>query len=203
MDVYLDEERLAINPTTLAEVIEHVRQRIADGDRVIVEVRMDGQSLTEEQLDACEQQPLECDEVQLVTADPYELARQTLEQIREALLQVKDAQQEAANLLQSDQAAEAMEHVRDLLQVWQQAQQSVLHSAQLLGLSLDEIRVGERDLPQIVDQLSTALGDIRQQLSARDWIGLADTLAYPLDEAADAWCAMIDVLCEQIDDRQS
>jgi hypothetical protein len=196
MDIYLDNQPLTCDENTLGGLLSEARQKLGDSERVIVEIRLDGQALDAAALD--EQQVIEAEEVQFVTANPRELTVSTLQQVRNALDNARDAQSEAASLLRADQANDALDQIRDLLTVWQQAQQSVLHSAQLLDIPLNEMEANGRPVAEVVDELSEMLSELRTQLTSNDWLGVADTLDEPLRLAVDDWQHLIDALCQRI-----
>lgn len=198
MDIYLDHDRFDTDATTLGGLIAAVRDRLSDSGRAIVEVRFDGDTVPSDELETRHDQVIEADEVQLITAEPFELARQSLLDVGEALAGVRENQQKAAELLQSDKPAEALNAIREALQVWQQAQETVLQAGRLIGLDLDHTEVNGELVPAIIESLAGRLKTVRDQLVANDWIGLADTLAYELDETIDTWVAMIDVISDQI-----
>mgnify|MGYP006300455585 CR=1 FL=1 len=202
MDIFLDHDRFDTDATTLGGVIAAARDRLSQSGRMIVEVRLDGNTVPSDELESHHDQPIDAEEVQLITAEPFELARQSLLDVKEALAGVRDDQQKAAELLQSDQPADALNAIREALQVWQQAQQTVLQAGRLIGLDLDHTQVEGQPIPEIVDHLAEQLKTVRDQLLANDWIGLADTLAYELDEAIGTWSAMIDELSNQIKARK-
>ena len=112
MEVYLDSDQLDTAQTTLGGVIDEVRQRLASTGRFIVEIRLDGEALEEEALIAAQDQTIEAEEVQLITADPIELSQQTLAAAQEALDAARQNQERAAELLQADDTKAAMAEVR-------------------------------------------------------------------------------------------
>jgi hypothetical protein len=95
-----------------------------------------------------------------------------------------------------------MDHIRHALAVWQQAQQALLQSAQLLDVPLDDLTVADRPMAELVDELGELLNQVREQLTAGDFLGLADTLAYPLTDALDTWAALIDAMCGKIEEKR-
>jgi hypothetical protein len=198
MDIYLDHDRFDTDATTLGGLIAAARDRLSDSGRMIVEVRFDGDTVPSNELETRHDQDIKADEVQLITAEPFELARQSLLDVRDALAGVRENQQRAAELLQSDKPAEALDAIREALQVWQQAQETVLQAGRLIGLGLDHTEVNGQRVPSIIESLAGRLKTVREQLLANDWIGLADTLGYELDETIDTWVAMIDELASQI-----
>lgn len=203
MDVYIDNDLAELAGANLGDLIAAARARLEPTGRLIVEVRVDGRTLSAEEFDSlCDSQPA-AEEIQFITADPYALATITLGEVHDALTTARQAQQQASELLQSDHAAAAMDHIRHALGVWQQAQQALLQSAQLLDVPLEELTVADRPMTDIVDELGNLLNQIREQLTAGDHLGLADTLAYPLTDALDTWAALIDAMCTRIQQTRS
>ncbi|MAE61952.1 MAG: hypothetical protein CMJ49_11430 [Planctomycetaceae bacterium] len=198
MDVFIDNDPFTTSHTQLGRIINDAADKVAPARRIIVEVRLDGDALDDDQLAAAEPNDVTADEVQFITADPYELARQTLLEVQDRLDLARDAQQRASVKLQADNAAEAMDNVREAMAVWQVAQDSLLKSAQLLNIPLDDIESDGRSASQTITLLAGRLAQMGEQLNARDWIGLADTLGYELDATVDQWSAMIDTVAQHI-----
>jgi hypothetical protein len=202
MDVFIDNDPAQLTGANLGDLIASARAKLETTSRIIVEVRVDGRTLSAEEFDALTDSQPAAEEVQFITADPYSLATVTLGEVRDALTTARQAQQQAAELLQSDNAAQAMDHIRHALAVWQQAQQALLQSAQLLDVPLDDLTVADRPMAELVDELGELLNQVREQLTAGDFLGLADTLAYPLTDALDTWAALIDAMCGKIEEKR-
>ncbi len=200
MQVHVDGQPVQVDADTLGQAIAAVRDHLSatDAGRVIVEVQLDDRSLPDSELTEKHDQSIGSAELSLLTANPYELARQTLLDVGEALAAANDQQQQAADLLRSDQPRDALDHVRTALGTWQQAQQAVQQSAQLLHIDLDALQVDGRPISQITDELVEHLRAVREQLVASDWVGLADSLAYDLGEATGTWAKLIDTLADHI-----
>jgi len=198
MDVFLDSDAFTTEATTLAEILSEVQQELRPSGRLIVEIRVDGRTLTDREQQNMDAMALEADEVQLITADPVDLALNTLEEITEALAGAREAQQIAAEKLRDDETGAALEHVRSALLVWQQAQQTVEQVADLLAIPLNDLLVDERPVTEVVDELVETLTRARDELLNGDWLGLADTLGFELDEAAEQWAGILKMLSDWI-----
>lgn len=199
MKVLLDSQPLAIDRGTLGDLIDAAQAALGGGGRVIVEVRFDGDIVGAAAMDERMDQPVEASVVELESADPRALTQETLGQVASALNAVRDEQEQAAALYRSDQANEATEHAREALGVWQQAQATVMHAAQLLQLDLDRMTVGDQTVPALIEGLVEQLRAFREQLQAGDWLGVADTLEFELADAAERWSLLIAELQRQID----
>lgn len=191
MPIYLDGQRTELTGQTLADVLEEAQRRVADAGRIIVEIIINGQTLSQEQIEASSRQPVLGSELRLESADPHELAGTTLEQVRIGLTDAREAQAEAANLFQQDQPSDAMQQVSRAISVWQQTQQAVLQSTMLLGINLDEKTFENQPVIRMTDSLLAQLRTLRDLIAAGDTVGLADTLAYEWPEMTDRWDRLI------------
>lgn len=200
MQVLVDSRPLDAEGSTLGELIDAAHESLRGSGRLVVEVRVDGALIEAGTLDAQMNEPVTGETVELATADPRTLAQETLGQVAAVLGDVRDVQEKAAGLLRSDQPGDALEQVREAVGVWQQAQASVMHSAQLLGLDLDGMTLEGESAPAVIEQLADQLKALREQLNAGDWLGLADTLEYELTEAAERWTQLIAELQRRIGD---
>ncbi len=198
MDIYLDNSPLATDADTLGGIIDAGLADLDRERRMIVEVRLDGRTLKADELEQLITQPLTAQEVQLITADNRTLAEQTLADVGDALRSLADHQQKAAELLQSDQPGEAMEPIKHALAIWQQVQQSVLQTSQLMAIDLQTVSVGDRAATALIGALAEQLRAIRDQMVNQDWVALADSLAYELGDVVADWHELIGSLREQV-----
>ncbi|MBI1368138.1 MAG: hypothetical protein GC162_05735 [Planctomycetes bacterium] len=198
MDVFIDSDIFATAQSNLGAIITEAQKRLRASGRLIVEIRVDGRPLTEREQEHLDKALNGADELQFITANPVELGLSTLDEVGEALLGAREAQTLAAEALRADETGKALEHVRSSLLVWQQAQQTITQVAQLLAVPLDDLLVDKRSVPEVIDDLIDTLTKARSELLDGDWLGLADTLGYELDEAADVWAKMIGILAQWI-----
>jgi len=191
MAVYLDDQAAQIDGETLGAVLGAAQADLDARGRIVVEVRVDGESLTGSQLDERWEQAVADHEVKLYTADPASVAIEPLEQVRDRLGEAQTLQADAADLLQQDRGAEAFAKVAEAMSVWQQAQQAVSKSAQLLRLDLDNLTVEGRSVPELTDQTLAQLQELKGLLEGGDPVGLADALAYEWPEVTRRWEVLI------------
>lgn len=197
MQVYLDEQPVELPGSHLAALLDAARKRL-DGARVVVEVAVDGDKLNEQEITDRAEEKLGDVDVRLVTADPRELAIETLEQVRGRLGDAQELQQDAADLLQQDQTPPALQKVGQSVEAWLQVQQAVLQSAVLLNLDLDRIDVDGRPAHELTSQAVEQLGDVKTFIQANDTVALADALQYEWPETTAQWHRLIDALVAQI-----
>jgi hypothetical protein len=201
MTVYLDDESVKVSGDTLGPVLQEVSQRLDPAGRIVVEVLLNGEALIGDQLAQLKDAPIGNDELRLYSADPVELAVEVLHQVRAQLDDARQAQQEAADLFQRDQAGQALQRVTASLSVWQQAQQAVLQTTQMVGLDLDQQVFEGHPVGSIIQSLLGQLMQVRDLLTAHDTVGLADALAYEWPETVDRWQRLVSQLIQWIEQR--
>ena len=198
MRIFLDEQAVDLTGGSLGELLDGARRRLTDGGRVVVEVAVDGAKLGEEQLTAMAEEVLGERELRLTSAEPRALVVETLEQVRGRLTAAGELQQEAADLLQQDEAAAALTKVGESIEAWLQVQQAVLHSAMLLQLDLDRLMVDGQPAHRLTDEAVQQLQDVKAYIQSQDMVALADTLAYEWPETTARWQRLLDVMIDTI-----
>lgn len=198
MQVYLDEQPVELAGPSLGELLDAARARLAGDQRVVVEVSIDGQTLGESQISEQVAEPMGEREVRLTSADPRDLAVETLDQVRGQLNEASKAQAEAADLFQQDKTVDALNQVGQSIQAWLQVQQAVLHSAVLLNINLDQVMVDGEPAHVLTTASLEQLQDIKSFIQANDTVSLADALAYEWPETTAKWHALIDTLIDTI-----
>lgn len=198
MAIYLDDEPTALTGDDLSSVLAAAREQAQRDGRVVVEVQVDGEAVGADQLDAADEIAVADREVRLYSAEPKALARQTLEQVRPRLAEVKQIQEQAAEHLQQDEGPQAMARVRDMIEIWLQTQQAVLHSAVLVGIDLNELKVDDTPFERITAELLAKLQEVKVLLETQDSVALADTLQYEWPDLADQWDRLLGSMLENL-----
>ncbi len=162
---------------------------------MVVEVKIDGETLDPDRLEAEQHEPVD-GELRIYSADPRGLVIPSVEQARDQLVEAGRWQEEAADLLQEDKAAEAMQLIGKAFNAWQQAQQVVQQSAALLRIDLDALSFDGHTMPQVVGELLEQLKVLRDLLVANDTVALADALAYEWPAMNEKWIGVLDRFVE-------
>ncbi|MEM9295250.1 MAG: hypothetical protein AAGA57_05555, partial [Planctomycetota bacterium] len=136
MPVLLDDQPLASSPDKLVDALEAARQQLGPTGRIVVEVQLDGQHLTGEDLDDPARQSLDGRDLRLYSADATTLALTTLDQVRDRLSEARTLQAEAADLLRQDQAQDGLRKVGSAIEVWLQVQQAASQTAGLCNVEI-------------------------------------------------------------------
>lgn len=198
MSVTVDHEPLAVKElgfSTVGQVLSHLQK----DNRLVVQVLIDGQQPFFDEVCRLRQTALEGHTIYIETADPRTLAMQVLEEIAAQIEQADPARTEAAELLQKNQTAKALEKLGGCIRVWQDARDAVVKTADLLRINLTSIATDGRPLAQLIEDFSTQLRQIKSALEQRDYVSLGDVLLYEMEQSSQQWIAAIAAMRELIE----
>ena len=199
MQVYMDDQALELDASTIGDAIEEASDLAGKFGRIVVDVKLNDEQLEGEVLDAVMSRISAAGDVlKLETADTVELAVEVLNQMRGQINEIQRIQQEAADLLQQDQASEALALIGELTQCWLWVQQGVSQSSSLIGLRLDELKVGEESVEKYAVTLLKQLAELKELIINQDMVAMADALAYEWPEVAGKWDQLIVGLISEI-----
>jgi hypothetical protein len=197
MQVYLDGQALAVERATLASGLRAASEAAQKRGRVVVEVYVDGNLVSDTILSDPPDEVLGA-EMRMVSVEPRLLVRETLLDAAEALDKAGQEQTDAADEIQCGRVEGAMPLLQSAILKWQAVRDAVEKSASLLEIPLDS-RIagpGDRNLGQVVEGLATSLTEVRRTLESEDWSGLADLLAYDMAEQVKSWQGMLRSLAD-------
>ena len=179
---------------TVGQVLAHLKRE----KRLVVHVLIDGLEPDLQRLGDVRKSPLKDHHVFIETADPREMALDVLKQVESQLGEADRIKNEAAKLLQSNQNTRAMEKLSGCLTTWQHAQESLLNTARLLKIDLDQILIGGRPLTELIVQFAEQLKQIRSSLENRDFVTLGDVLIYETEQTSAQWRLALEELRRMI-----
>lgn len=195
MRVLLDDRELAVDRPSLAGALEAgLAQAEADG-RVLIEAKLDGVAIPDDQLANPTDAPLDGDELRLVSANPHALVRTSLFDARDALDDALERQTRAADLILTGQSSDALGALAEALEIWQAVRDVVAHGSELIEQTLGSGASFEDD----VRRLSELLTAIKHCLNAQDWAALADLLAYDLGDQGENWKLLLEEMAGQVE----
>ncbi|MGD0768221.1 MAG: hypothetical protein ABSB42_08510 [Tepidisphaeraceae bacterium] len=179
---------------TVGQVLAHLQRE----KRLVVHVLIDGLEPDLRRLGDVRKSPLKDHHVFIETADPREMAMDVLKQVESQLGEADRIKNEAAKLLQSNQNVRAMEKLSGCLTTWQHAQESLLSTARLLKIDLDQILIAGRPLTELIAQFAEQLKLIRSSLENRDFVTLGDVLIYETEQTSAQWRLALEELRRMI-----
>jgi hypothetical protein len=193
MSVTVDSEPLAAEAMglqTVGQVLAHLQR----DDRLVVNLLIDGEEPDLSRMNAVRQSSVRGKTLYIETAHPREMALDVLNEVESQLAEAEQFKTDAADLLQQNHVARAMEKLGLCFTTWQTAQESVHKVGQLLRIDLSALTVGGRSLVETLDEFSQQLRDIKQTLVDRDFVALCDLLLYETIETNRRWQAAFQAL---------
>ncbi len=203
MQVLLDGEEIRTERPTIAAALQAAKCEAEKRRRVIIEASLDGTPIADSWLECPPQEPRPGAEVRFVSADPLSLVRVTFLEIVEELQGAIGHQDAAAVAVQTGRLDEAMPRVTAALTVWQNVREGVLNGATLLAMDLSTMPTtsesgGARTVGEHIEGLSKALSELKRAIGAADWPGVADVLAYDLNDQARHWQVVMNALADEV-----
>lgn len=185
---FLEAETLGIR--TVGQLLLYLQQN----GRLVVQFLCDGLTPDADLMPTLRKEPLEGHTIYLETVDPRELAVDVLEQISQHLTDTDEIRRGIVNMLREGALAKAMERLSGCFSVWQQTQDTILKTAQLLQLDLDHVRWEQGSLGELLEEFKSQLQQLRLALQDRDYVTLADVLAYEMSQTSQKWRFAIESL---------
>jgi hypothetical protein len=181
---------------TVGQVLSH----LAKGNRLVVQVLIDGLEPDPANLGTVRRENLEGHELFIETADPRQVAADALLHVEEQLKEADRLRLEASELLGRASHVKAMEKLSGCFSTWQHAQESVLKTAQLLRVDLSHLNVSRGvTLDDLIADFTGQLHEIKRALERRDFSRLSDVLRYDAAETSEQWRNALRALREHIE----
>ncbi len=187
MAIYLDDQPMMWVGHSLAALLEAARKRLEPAGRIVVQVQVNGQFLVGPEIARHQNDPVNASDVRLASADPVELAQNTLQQLRSLLEQSGQALQEAGEAFQSDEAGRGMQALSRAMDLWHQLPQAVIQAAALTRLDVNAALPAGKTMTVFASDLAASLRGLRDGLTNRDTVALADALRYEWPRTVQAW----------------
>ena len=191
MDVYIDGAALPTeqeSDAVVGDIVDNIRGRLAANRRLLVGVRCDDRDAAGADIEPLLAEPLaQFQRVEFTTASADDLATDLLEQISGLLAETRPVQSEVVELLAQGSTARAMELLAGCLPIWSQSQEGLCRATEVLGLDLDTVPFEGAPVAEFICQLAEALSNLRDALESRDYVALADVLAYEMEPVTQRW----------------
>lgn len=197
MNVLLDDTPIEVEAETLAAAMSAGVEIAQREGRAVVEVLVDGTPVRGEDLVEASTEPIPDAKVELFSADPAQLVKQSLFDAAQALESARGSHTDIANQLQSGaNTAEALNLLSGTLSVWQGVQDVLARGYALIGrdpasLNLPDSVAGGKDVTALLDDLGKQLREVRRSLEDHDLAALADTIGYELEPLAGVWASVL------------
>lgn len=197
MSVTVDHETLEIEDLgfrTVGQVLTHVQRP----NRLVINLLIDGEEPDLDMIGSVKRSPLAGHTIFIETAEPKQIALDALDEVEQQLSEADRLKSDAVELLQIGSVEKAMQKLSGCFSTWQNAQQSVVKTAQLLRIDLDSMRVDGSTLSEMVDEFATQLRQIKVTLESRDFVALSDILTYETTQTNERWRQALNALRQRI-----
>lgn len=199
MAIYLDDITVELPGESLGAVVMAANRHLAEDGRIVVDVELDGEGMAGQTLAQRQHDAVAGREVRLTSALPRELALQVVDQVRARLHESRQVQVDCAELIQRDQAGEALEKFNQVVATWLSVQEAVVNVTRLLGMPIEDLSFDEQTPAEATGELVEALQSLKRTIQAGDTVGIADALAYEWPAMTDRWDKMLAALAEKIE----
>ncbi len=203
MELYVDGQRsgAASGPeATVDGVLEAVRQDAAQAKRTILALACDGIDVVGEDLTRVLSQPVsQIGRIEIQTGDPGSMVAEALRDARGALDAVERLQMDVVSLLGEGKTGDAMRVLSECIVQWHQINEIISQSLALLSGSAQVFQGDTERLAELIEPVRAKLTEVKEAVTARDHVLLADILEYEFEEVASCWRRAIDDILGHID----
>ncbi|MFQ5807850.1 MAG: hypothetical protein ACE5I3_15500 [Phycisphaerae bacterium] len=183
---------------TLQALIDQVRAAHL-GDRLVVSVAVEGQPLLDRELSQRLEGPLDgVEQVDLTSADRWQLAADSLREVAERLSEAGNQQAAVAEQLHAGNVSEAVKLFGGFLETWQVCQRTILECSRLLDQDLTAVECSGRPVREHLDGLADKLRELRDTFEARDMVLLADQVQYEMPDICQVWQGILNELATNL-----
>ena len=201
MRLMVDEREVKLDRPTLAAAIAAGAGDAESRGRIVVEVKADGVTLAERDIESAPDIPGSFKEVALTTVSRGELAAGVLSAASAALGDLATAQRHVADQVLATRLEPAAAGLQEVISVWQGVREASDQVCVLLATDLSTLAesagVGDQ-ARAAVDGLAAALTGVRASVQAQDWSTLADLLTDELTDLASSWQTVLGAITASV-----
>ena len=168
---------------TVGQVLSHLQR----DNRLVTNMLIDGEEPDLTIMGTLRRQLLGDHTLYIETAAPREMALEVLAEVELQLQEADRLKSDAIDLLHHNAVERALQKLSGCFSTWHHAQESVLKTAQLLRIDLEQLRGDGRSLGAMVHEFTEQLRSIKSSLENRDYVHLCDILTYEATETNNRW----------------
>lgn len=203
MRLLVDGHEIPLDRATLAAAIAAGAGEAESRGRMVVEVKADGITLDERDIESAPDVPGTFQEIRLVTASRDEMAAGVLRAAEAALGDLVAAQRHVADQILATRLEPAASGLQEVLNVWQSVHDATDQICLLLAQDLPTLasradRADQAD-PALAG-LTSALSQVRSTVQSQDWSSLADLLTDELTDLARMWQGLLGAIATSLYD---
>lgn len=171
--------------------------------RMVVGIRCDDRDIPgEEMAEQLRKPTASVEKLEVFTSTRHELVISAMGQAATALEETEDVCRQVGELLNEGKTTEGIQTLGTCLGVWQQIHEAVTKSVAMLELDIEAMTVRDESLLSILSRPREVLLQIKDALTAQDYVLLADILQYEFSDVTDQWHAAIAAIRQTAEDRR-
>ncbi len=197
MGVMIDDaslDTLSLGLQTVGDVLGHV----ARDDRLVVHLTIDGKTPDLDQIDVIRRSLVRDHVVYVETVDPSAIAHEVLAEVDKQLNEAQVLSDQAVANLRQGVYNEALKRLGTCFKSWSLARESLDKVSRLIRLDLETTLVDGTPMSEVIADFAKQLAEIRSALESKDYVMLADTLAFEMKPAAQKWRGALEVVKRSI-----
>jgi len=184
---------------TVGELLARLRNALDPSGRMIVGIVCDGQEITPEAVGSLLTESVDkYSEIDFQTAQPKELAKNSLVACKEILAQIEGNCREVVVYLRQAQIQPAMELMGPMFTKLNDSYKGLQGTFQLLKIDPESVELSSGHAGKFMTGLIAKLREVKSALENRDYVGLADQFEYELGPAIAEWQTLVNHLLEII-----
>lgn len=205
MEVLLDGQSIDAEfsgTTTIESTVRQVQTDHCEPDRMVVGIRCDDNDVPGDAMVKTLGQPVaSVRKLEVITSTRCDLVIAAMAQAAAALRETDAACKQVGTLLSEGKTTEGIRSLGECLAVWQQIHEAVTKSVAMLELDLESMSIREEPFLAVLGRPRDVLVQIKEALTAQDYVLLSDLLQYEFEELTDQWYAVIAAIRQEAEDR--
>jgi hypothetical protein len=196
VDILIDNQPYPATDSAQKTIRQLAQELCAGGNgasqRVVTDVRCNGEAVPDERLEAVLEMPAGgFERLEFQTRPVGMMVKAALTQAIDMFEQAASSRYEIADLLGEGQYQVAMQKLQTFFEAWRQVQQTMLVCSQATATDLDVMQVDGVGLADILSRIKQQLLTLKEAIEAGDLVVTGDILRYELDEPFTHWIAFL------------
>jgi len=183
----------------LSALVNEVRDRICEEERIVVHIRCDGADITGSGFEERMTQPFGTyRRVDLFTSSPKDLVDDALDQADELLRQSEADRVRIVDALAAGRTPDAIDLLARCMHAWHQVHQGIANSVSILKLDVNSIQIDGKSAADMLETTRDRLLQVRDAIEGHDFVLLSDTLQYEFEEVINTWKGVVAAVRERL-----
>lgn len=186
-------------PKHLLELLGAVTDFLRDQGRAMVTMTIDGVAVMPDELaEFSANRPLDGIDAIAVTSRPIaDLVDESLQELRASIPELATACRGLAEVFHSEVPEEGYDPFHELAGIWSHVKQREAMVANILGIDLSQLSIGDKPVHQVHTELNACLEEAAQAITSGDCVLLGDLLEYELAPRAEEEQRIVALLQEK------